>query len=162
MLSLIVAMGENRVIGANNRLPWHLPRDLQRFKQLTTGHHIIMGRKTFESIGRVLPNRVSIIVTTQKNYQVSGAVVVGSLEQAIELAQRNDQEPFIIGGAQLFAAALPQVGRIYLTQIHHAFTGDTFFPILSAANWQEIERQDFEPDEKNPYFYAFSTQQRIV
>lgn len=154
MIALIVAMAENRVIGKNNDLIWHLPADLKHFKNLTTGHPIIMGRKTFESIGKPLPNRTSVVVTHQQDYQPEGCVVVHSLEEAIERAQELGQEVYIIGGAQIYRQSLPLADTIFLTEVHHSFEGDTFFPEFG-AEWQEVSREVHQPDEKNKYPYSF-------
>ena len=153
-VSLIVAVAENGVIGKNNDLIWNLPKDMRFFKETTIGHHVIMGRKNFESIPerfRPLPNRTNVVITRQSNYQAEGCVVVNSLEAALEVAQENgDKEPFIIGGGQIYKLALKGnlVDKIYLTKVHQAFDGDTFFPKLS-VEWQEISREDHEADEKH-------------
>ena len=153
-VSLIVAVAENGVIGKDNDLIWHLPKDMRFFKETTTGHHVIMGRKNFESIPerfRPLPNRTNVVITRQSDYQAEGCVVVNSLEAALEVAQHNgDKEPFIIGGGQIYKLALDRnlVDKIYLTKVHQAFDGDTFFPKLS-EEWQEIHREDYESDEKH-------------
>jgi dihydrofolate reductase len=153
MLSIIVAVSENNVIGKDNDLIWHLPRDLKHFKDTTTGHYIIMGRKTFESNGRPLPNRTNVIITRDKNYTAKGCIVVHSLEEAIKKAE-NNSEPFIIGGGKIYEQALPFVDRIYLTQIHHSFDGDTYFPELDMNEWVVTDKRDFEPDEKNRYPFS--------
>ncbi len=153
-LSAIAAMDKNRVIGRDNQLPWHLPADLAHFKALTTGHPILMGRKTHESIGRPLPNRHNIVLTRNLGYESTGVTVVHSLNEAIA-ACPSDHEIFIIGGADLYRLALPQVQRLYLTLIDHAFTGDTHFPALAPGEWTEISRERHEPDEKNAYAYTF-------
>lgn len=156
----IVALDENHAIGLNNKLPWHLPADLRHFKEVTLGKPIIMGRKTFESIGRPLPGRKNIIVTRDKNFSAIGCDIVHSLPDAIQAASDVD-EIFIIGGAQLFAEAMPLVQQLYLTIIHENFKGDTFFPPLNSAEWRETHREDHEVDEKNIYRYSFITMQRI-
>ena len=142
-LSLLVAMSKNRVIGKNNQLPWHLPEDLKHFKALTMGHPIIMGRKTYESIGKVLPGRTNIIVTRQKNYVIPSAIVVDSIQSAFaaglkETSAKN--EAFVIGGEEIFHQALTFSQRIYLTEIQKTFDGDTFFPALNSQEWREVER----------------------
>jgi dihydrofolate reductase len=139
-LSLIVAMARNRVIGRAGQLPWHLSADLKRFKALTMGHHIIMGRKTWESIGRPLPGRVSIVVTRQPAYAAPGAHPVDSLSSALEMAQ-HDPEVFVIGGGEIYREALPLADRIYLTEVDAEFVGDTFFPALSPGEWQVSARE---------------------
>lgn len=129
-------MAKNRVIGANNALPWHLPSDLKRFKALTMGHHILMGRKTFESIGRVLPGRTSVVISRNPGYRPAGVVVARSVADAFDKA-RGDEEIFVIGGEQVFREALPSANRIYLTEIDRDFPGDVFFPELEQGRWQE-------------------------
>lgn len=159
MLSIIVAVAENNVIGKDNDLIWKLPRDMKHFKETTTGHFIIMGRKTYESNGRPLPNRTNVIITRDNNYKAEGCIVVHSLEEALEKA-KNDSEAFIIGGGVIYDLAMPIVDRIYLTKIHHSFEGDTYFPELNMEEWQEIDRRDFEPDEKNKYPFTILTLDR--
>ena len=153
MLSIIVAVAENNVIGKDNDLIWHLPGDLKHFKETTTGHYVIQGRKTYESCGRPLPNRTNVIITRDKNYKADGCIVVHSLEQAISEA-KNDPEAFIIGGGKIYEQALSLVDRIYLTKVHHLFEGDTFFPEINNDEWIEVDRRDFEPDEKNKYAFT--------
>lgn len=160
-LSAVVAMGENRVIGQNNRLPWHLPADLKHFKTITEGHPIIMGRKTYESIGRPLPNRINIILTHQTQFQAADCIVASTLEEALSQLSNLDQEIFIIGGAQIFQQFLPQITRIYLTIIHHEFAGDTFFSPLSNEEWVEKERKKYGADTQNPYDYSFLILDRV-
>jgi dihydrofolate reductase len=155
-LSLIVAVAENGVIGHNNQLIWHLPNDLKQFKRLTTGHCIIMGRKTFESIGKPLPNRTSIIISRNLELKIDGCITVDSLENAILFAKQiEDEEAFIIGGAEIYRLALPIVDKIYLTEVHHTYEGDTFFPTIDKTIWQETHREDFEIDEKHLVTYSF-------
>ena len=157
MIAIVVATAENNAIGKNNELLWHLPADLKHFKQLTTGHPIIMGRKTFESIGKPLPNRTSIIVTRQADYKQENCVVVQDVKSALEKAQKLDEQVFIIGGGEIYKEMLPFTDTIYLTKVHDTFDADTFFPELNPDNWQETEREDFKPDEKNKYAYSFIT-----
>ena len=142
-------MDRQRVIGHEGRLPWHLPADLQRFKSLTMGHHMIMGRKTWESIGRVLPGRVSVVVTRNPHYAAPGAVLVGSLEQALSVAS-GDPEPFVIGGAELFRQALPSIQRIYLTEVLAEYDGDVWFPDLRKGEWQEAHREHHPATGRDP------------
>ena len=153
-LSLIVAVDENNGIGKDNKLPWHLPADLKHFKALTTGHPIIMGRKTFESIGKALPNRRNIVISRQTDYVAEGVSVVSSLDEALEIC-KTDDESFVIGGAEIFKYALPLANILYLTVIHHEFNADTFFPEINKENWIEAESTTHEPDEKNIYAYTF-------
>ncbi|WP_020168742.1 MULTISPECIES: dihydrofolate reductase [Methylotenera] len=140
-LSIIVAMAENNVIGINNTLPWHLPEDLKRFRALTTGHHIIMGRKTYESLGRLLPGRTTVIVTRNKNYHVEGAMIANSLESAVELC-KDDDEPFLIGGAELYAAGITLSNKLYLTKVNTTVEGDAFFPSFHVNDWELSEKKD--------------------
>jgi len=159
MLSIIVATAENNVIGKNNDLIWHLPRDLKHFKETTTEHYIIQGRKTYESYGKPLPNRTNVIITRDKNYKAEGCIVVHSLEDAVKKAQ-VDSEPFIIGGGKIYEQALPMADRIYLTRIHENFEGDTFFPELDMNDWDIIDERYFTPDEKNKYPFTIFTMDR--
>ena len=155
-LSLIVAMAKNRVIGINNTLPWHLPADLKHFKALTMGHHIVMGRKTYESIGKPLPGRTSVVVTRNADYSAPGVTVVDSLAAAIK-ACANDEEIFVIGGAEIFRQAIHIAQRIYLTEIDADIAGDTYFTELDQKEWHEINRTRYDPDERNKYPYHFVT-----
>jgi len=160
-LSLIVAMSENRVIGRGGQLPWRLSADLRRFKQLTMGHHLIMGRKTWESIGRPLPGRTSLVISRQPDYRVDGAEVVPNLPQAI-LRAEGDDEAFVIGGGEIYQQALPLVGRVYLTMIHASVEGDTRFPELAADQWRVLEQSPIQSaDEKNDHDYSFLIYERI-
>lgn len=148
-------MAKNRVIGRDNRIPWRLPRELQMFKSLTMGHHIIMGRKTYESLNRLLPGRTTVIVTHDRKYRVPGAVVAVSLTAAIAACVADD-EIFIIGGGQLFKETLPLADRIYLTTVQAEIEGDTFMPDFDLSSWRQISKEEFKADEKNPYDYIFS------
>ena len=165
-VSLIVAVSENGVIGKDNDLIWHLPKDMQFFKETTMGHHVIMGRKNFESIPHKyspLPNRTNVIITRQADYSAEGCVVVNSVEAALGIAKNNgENEPFIIGGGQIYKLALEAnlVDKIYLTKIHHSFEGDTFFSELN-ADWKETERIDHKADEKHAHNYSFLTFEKI-
>jgi dihydrofolate reductase len=138
-LSLIVAYAKNNVIGDKNTLPWHLPEDLKRFRSLTMGHHIIMGRKTYESLDRLLPGRKTVIVTRNKSYHVKGALIVNSLESAIAMC-KDDPEPFLIGGAEMYKTGLKLATKLYITEVHAEFGGDAFFEALDLSSWQENER----------------------
>ena len=139
-LSIIVAVAHDGVIGVNNTLPWHLPEDLKRFRALTMGHHIIMGRKTYDSLGRLLPGRTTVIVTRNESYKVEGALVAHSLEAAIALCE-DDEEVFLIGGAELYQAGLKLAHKLYITEIELDVAGDAFFPKLVSTEWQETERE---------------------
>lgn len=145
IISLIVASAKNSVIGINNALPWHLPDDLKRFRMLTTGHHIIMGRKTYESLGRLLPYRITVIVTRNKAYKVAGALVAHSLEEAIEMCKNdvqmpNDDELFIIGGAELYKEGLKIAHQLYITEVDMEAKGDAFFPKFDLNEWEVTGR----------------------
>lgn len=142
-ISLIVAMSENRVIGVNNHLPWNIPEDLKRFKQITLNHPIIMGRKTFESIGRILPKRTNIVITRDRSYRVEGGAVVHSFEEALEWARKSPgaEEIFVIGGSEIFKLALPLASRIYLTEVQWPFEGDAFFPDFPEGEYRETLRE---------------------
>ncbi|MDP3210565.1 dihydrofolate reductase [Methylotenera sp.] len=139
-LSMIVAVAHDGVIGVNNTLPWHLPEDLKRFRALTMGHHIIMGRKTYDSLGRLLPGRTTVIVTRNESYKVEGALVAHSLEAAIALCE-DDEEVFLIGGAELYQTGLKLAHKLYITEIELDVAGDAFFPKLVSTEWQETERE---------------------
>jgi dihydrofolate reductase len=159
-LAIIVAMSQNRVIGVNNKLPWHLSDDLKYFKRVTMGKPIIMGRKTFESIGRPLPGRSNIVVTRNPDYQAEGIKLVHSLEAAKELAENicfidGVKEAMVIGGEELYQQALLKAQRIYLTQVHAEVQGDAFFPDFDQQQWQTIAREDFKALSPNPYDYSF-------
>jgi len=158
-ISAICAMSENRVIGNNNKLPWHLPADLNRFKNITMGNPILMGRKTYESIGHPLPGRTNIILTHDVNYPAPGCIVVQSIEHALTAVKDHD-ELFIIGGATLYQEMLAHTQRIYLTLIHQPIEGDTFFPALDFSQWKEIERTDYAKNANNPYIYSFIVLER--
>ncbi len=164
-LAMIVAQAENRVIGRDNQLPWHLPGDLQYFKQATMGKPIIMGRKTFDSIGRPLPGRLNIVITRDATYQPDNVKVVHSLESAIELAESQAlidgvEEAMVIGGEQIYRQALPMADHLYITQVHAQVDGDAWFPEFSLDDWQEMGRESFSAEGKNPYDYSFIVYQR--
>ena len=151
MIKIIVATSKNRVIGDSNSLIWHLPSDLKRFKELTTGNTIVMGRKTYESIGRPLPNRRNIIITRDTKYEVDSCETVNSLEQALMICNNNC---FIIGGGEIYKQSMDIADEIYLTLVHEDFDGDTTFPEIG-SEWKMVTSQDFEPDEKNKHKYSF-------
>lgn len=163
MISIVVAQAHNRVIGKKNDLPWYLPADLKHFKELTAGHTVIMGRKTFDSIyarlGGPLPNRKNIIITRDKNFTAKGAIITHSLKDALQAA--TDKEVFIIGGAQIFEQAMPYVERVHLTQVDAEITGDVYMPELHPEEWRQIAMQKHQKDEKNPYDYSFLTLARM-
>lgn len=154
IISLIAAMDRRRLIGVENRLPWHLPADLRHFKQVTMGKPILMGRKTFGSLGRPLPGRHNIIVTREPGFVADGCTVVRSVDEALAAGSRHP-EVMVIGGASFYAQLLPRTQRMYFTLVDGEFEGDTFFPRYDPTQWREIERRDFDADEENPYPYSF-------
>lgn len=149
-ISIIVAVAKNNVIGINNTLPWHLPEDLKRFRALTTGHHIIMGRKTYESLGRLLPNRTTVIVTRNPNYVIEGALIAHSLKQAIYLCQ-SDEEVFLIGGAEMYVEALNVADKLYITEINLTPIGDALFPDFDKSDWEIISSEQKISENKMLY-----------
>lgn len=156
LISIIVAVTENGVIGKDNQLIWRLPDDLKRFKKLTMGHPIIMGRKTFDSIGKPLPGRTSIVITRNPDYKVDDVFVVHSLEEAIEAAKQiESDEAFIIGGGELYKQALPICDKLYVTEVKTVMEGDAFFKITDPDNWVETERVAHQPDERHFFAYNF-------
>jgi dihydrofolate reductase len=159
-LSLIVAVSENNVIGRDGELPWHLSADLKRFKRLTMGHHIVMGRKTFESIGRLLPGRITVVLTRNAAYQADDVIVAGSLDDAL-VRVSGDSDVFIIGGAELYQLTLHRVARIYWTAVHARVDGDTHFPEVDWSDWSLLEDVRFDADEKNDHDYSFRVYDRL-
>ena len=160
-LSLLLAADENDVIGKDNALPWHLPNDLKYFKNLTWGMPILMGRKTYESIGKPLPGRRNIVITRNKDWKAENIDVVDSIEGALEVAKQSDvKEIFIIGGAEIFNTVLPKANRVYLTRIHHQFDGDVFFPSLEEKQWKLVTEKFCPADEKNKYLHTFQVWER--
>jgi len=156
MITLIAAAAENNALGKNNDLIWHLPDDFKRFKTLTSGYYIIMGRKTFESFPKPLPNRTHIIISRQKNYLPDGCYVVDSLEKAIEMTPKNETV-FIIGGGEIYKQSLEIADKIELTRVHHQFEADTFFPEIDVKKWQLIFEEYHPKDEKHLYDFTFQT-----
>lgn len=162
VLSLLVAADEGNVIGKDNQLPWHLPNDLKYFKNLTWGLPIVMGRKTFESIGKPLPGRTNIVITRNKAYAADGIVAVHTIEAALDIAQQKGaREIFVIGGAEIFNSVFNQAHRIYLTRIHHRFEGDVFFPELN-KDWQLVKKHQQQADDKNAYAHTFQVWERSL
>lgn len=159
MISFLLAMDKNRVIGKKNDMPWHLPADLSYFKKTTTGHPIVMGRKTHESIGKALPGRRNIIVTRSLDYTAEGCEVVHSVNEAIDLFH-TDEEVFVIGGAELFDTFFPYADRLYITYIDESFDGDTYFPEMNEDEWKRIFTKEGTRDEKNPYSFTFLVYER--
>ena len=156
MITIIAAIAKNNALGLNNNLIWHLPADLQRFKKRTTGHHILMGRNTFESIGKVLPNRTTVIITRNKTYTKEGCLIANSVEQALEMA-KEDNQVFIIGGAQVYKYSLEHnlADVLDITLVHEEFEADAFFPEIDENIWQVERKEDFVADEKNKFDYSF-------
>ncbi len=159
MISLIAAMDENRVIGINNTLPWRLPADMRHFREVTMGKPLLMGRKTFESIGKPLPGRRNIILTRDPDYQAPGCEVTHTLDEALAAGADSD-ELMVMGGEDLFAQLLPRASRLYLTEIHASFGGDAYFPCFDKQDWLEAGRVNHAADDKNPYSYSFVTWER--
>ena len=158
MLSIIVAKSRNNIIGKNNELIWHLPADLKRFKELTTGHNIIMGRKTFESLGRVLPNRKHIILCNDMEMDIDNENVeilddISKLDKYIN----SDEENFVIGGATIYKLLMPYVNKLYITKINQDFEGDVYFPEIKEAEWKEISKEKGLKNDENPYDYEYIT-----
>ena len=160
-VTLIAAMAENRVIGKDNQLIWHFPEDLKHFKQLTSGHHVIMGRKTFESVGRPLPNRTNIIITRQSDYKAEGCLIAHSIEEALAMV-KDDEMPFIVGGAEIYKQALAFADGIELTIIHGEYEGDSYFPEFDLSIWKLARGEKKEADAKHIHPYEFLTYKKIV
>jgi dihydrofolate reductase len=159
-ISMIWAMAENNVIGRDNKLPWHLPNDLKYFKKITTGKPIIMGRKTYDSIGKPLPNRTNIVITRDTKFYEDGVKVVHTLDDAIELAEATClinalDEVIVIGGAEIYKLCLPKADRLYVTLVHANVDGDAYFPEIELSDYDEVKREFFEKDGPNPYDYSF-------
>lgn len=154
-ISLIVAMASNRVIGLNNQMPWHLSTDLKKFKRITMGKPIVMGRKTFESIGRPLPGRTNIIISRNSDYAQTGCLVFNDIDEALNNACQLADEVFVIGGSALYDEFLPRADKLYLTQINQAFEGDTFFPEINLDDWCEANREDIDNDPQVAFSYSF-------
>ena len=154
-ISLIVAMAANRAIGLDNKMPWHLSADLKKFKAITMGSPIVMGRKTYESIGRPLPGRSNIIISRNLDYQQAGCLVFNDIKAAIAASSKDAKEIFIIGGAELYKATLPHADNLYLTLINQDFNGDTFFPEIDFKTWTEASREDISDDPSVNFSYSF-------
>lgn len=152
-------MAENRVIGARGRLPWHLPDDMRRFKSLTIGHPVVMGRKTFETLSQPLPQRRNIVITTNRGYRTAGAEVVHGLDEALALAG-TEEEVFVAGGGQVYRLALPHASRIYLTVVHASYDGDAFFPDIPSGDWAMVSDRRFPTDERHAVPYSFREYRR--
>ena len=156
MITMIAAAGENNELGKDNDLVWHLPNDFKRFKQLTTDHHIIMGRKTFESFPKLLPNRIHIVITRNTDYQKEGAVVVHTMEAALEIA-KDDPQPFIIGGGEIYQIGMEVADKIELTRVHGTFDADAFFPEIPKGAWKSVFTELHEADERHAYAFTYET-----
>lgn len=166
IISIIVAISENNIIGKDNSLIWHLPSDMQYFREKTTGHCVITGRKNYESIPekfRPLPDRTNMVITRQKAYSAPGAIVISSIEEAIEKAKQiGDKEVFIIGGAEIYKQSIHLADKLYVTKIHHSFDGDVSFPEIDLTIWKETKRVDLKADEKNKYDYSFGEYEKVI
>ena len=161
LLSLVTAMDSNRLIGQNNSLPWHLPADLAFFKATTMGKPVIMGRKTYVSIGKALPGRQNIVVTRDSSFAAPDCAVATSIDAAISIVD-DTEEVMLIGGASLYQQTLDRADMIYLTLIHHQFTGDTWFPQIDPKHWKLVSRDNFDADDKNPFAYSFVKYKREI
>lgn len=162
MVTIVVAMGLKNEIGFNNQLLWHLPTDLKHFKELTTGHPIIMGRKTFESIGKPLPNRTNIVVSRKKDWFEEGILIVGSLKEALKFAKKMDEEVFVIGGGNIYEQTLEFADQLEVTHVNAQMEADIFFPKISPKIWNKTEEIRHEKDEKNEYDFSFQTYERKI
>jgi len=159
IISIVAALGKNNVIGSDNKLPWKLPADMKRFVALTTGKPVIMGRRTFESIGKPLKNRLNIVLT-QSNFRADGCIVAHSVDEALKAA-KNEKEVMVIGGAVIYEQFIPHTNRMYLTLIDYEFEGDRYFPDFNRDEWTEVEKEEHSADENNPYDYTFVTLEKI-
>ncbi|MFK5982688.1 MAG: dihydrofolate reductase [Flavobacteriaceae bacterium] len=156
MITIIAAAGINNELGKDNDLVWHLPDDFKRFKKLTTGHHIIMGRKTFESFPKPLPNRIHLVITRNKNYNPEGAIVVHSMDEALKIA-KNDDQAFIIGGGEIYKIGINLADKIELTRVNSEFEADTFFPDIPSDKWKLISEEQHSQDEKHQFDFSYQT-----
>jgi len=161
MISIIVAMDRNRVIGKNNGMPWRLPADLAYFRKVTLGNTVVMGRKTFESIGKPLDGRKNVVLTRDRQYSKKGCLVVHSVEEALKII-KDEKDCFIIGGATIYSAFLPYAQKLYITYIDHEFEGDTYFPEINYEEWRIISRTQGPKNERNPYNYYFEVHERTT
>ena len=159
MLTIIAAAGENNALGKDNNLVWHLPDDFKRFKKLTSGHHIIMGRKTFDTFPKPLPNRIHVVITRQDNFKKEGIVVVNSLKRAVELTT-EDPQPFVIGGGEIYKLVMNLADKIELTRVHGTFEADTFFPEIDENQWKLVSEKFHEKDERHNYAFTYLTYER--
>jgi dihydrofolate reductase len=160
-LSIVVAVSENGVIGREGVLPWRLSADLRRFKRITMGHHLLMGRKTYDSIGKLLPGRTTTILTRSSDYRVEGAVVGNSLDELLEKIDDTDSEVFVVGGAEIYQVTLPQATRLHITRVHATIDGDVFFPEIDWSEWTEVESETYAADEKNEFDSTYRLLERV-
>jgi dihydrofolate reductase len=160
MIIAIAAIGMNNELGKDNNLLWHLPNDFKRFKSLTTGHHIIMGRKTFESFPKLLPNRTHVIITRQKNYVAENCIVVDSLKKAIEACPKNE-DVYVIGGGEIYKQSINEVDKLEITRVNHSFEADAFFPEIDDSKWKLVSKEFHAKDEKHAYDFCYQTYIRI-
>ena len=161
MTTIVVAMGEKNEIGADNQLLWHLPKDLKHFKDITSGHPIIMGRKTYESIGKALPNRTNIVISRKKNWFEEGILIVGSIKEAVKFAKKIDEDVFIIGGGNIYEQTMEVADKLEVTLVKAELKADTFFPKIDPKIWKLTEEVFHEKDEKNQYDFSFQTYEKI-
>ncbi|KQT25695.1 dihydrofolate reductase [Chryseobacterium sp. Leaf405] len=161
MTTIVVAMGEKNEIGFENQLLWHLPKDLKHFKDLTSGHPIIMGRKTYESIGKALPNRTNIVVSKKKNWFEEGILIVGSIKEAIKFAKKIDEQVFVIGGGNIYAQTIDIVDKLEVTLVKADLKADTYFAKIDLKVWEKVSETFHEKDEKNEYDFYFQTYEKI-
>jgi dihydrofolate reductase len=160
MIILIAAVAENLALGKNNDLIWHLPNDFKRFKEITSGHHIIMGRKTFESFPKPLPNRTHVVITRQENYRAEGCIIVDSIERAIQVCPK-DAPVYVIGGGEIYNLALPYADQLDITKVHNNFEADTFFPEIDPEKWKLLRSEKHSKDERHLYDYSFESYSKI-
>ncbi len=156
MIIMIAAVAENNALGKNNDLLWHLPNDFKRFKSLTSGHHIIMGRKTFESFPKPLPNRTHIIITREKGYKAEGCIIVDSIDKALEVCPKN-QDNYIIGGGEIYTLSIPYADKLDITRVHHSFEADAYFPDIDSEKWELSESVFNSKDDSHKYDFTFQT-----
>ena len=161
MITLIVAMGKNREIGKENQLLWHLPKDLKHFKELTSGYPIIMGRKTYESIGKPLPNRTNIVISRKNDWFEEGILIVGSIKEAVKFAKKIDEEVFVIGGGNIYEQTIDLADKLEVTLVDAVLDADTFFPKINEKVWQKTNEERHQKDEKNEFDFCFQTYERV-
>lgn len=160
-MTIVVAMGSDRAIGKDNQLLWHLPKDLKHFKNLTSGHPVVMGRKTYESIGKPLPNRTNIVVSTKNDWFEEGILIVGSLKEALKFAKKIDENFYVIGGGTIYEQTIDLADRLEVTEVKATLDADTYFPAISPSVWKKVAEECHEKDEKNDYDFCFQTFERV-